>query len=126
MNRALLELFGANDNTQITGVLRDGGLGGRQIIGSKMLAALWHGTASIKFETNGFTRTGQPVDLLFRMDMPRDAGNELDPSRALISLTDLTERTRRIFDQAAWNKPPKNDATWATNCTTVWASSSPG
>ena len=26
--------------------------------------------------------------------------NELDPSRALISLTDLTERTRRIFDQA--------------------------
>ena len=100
MNQALLDLFGATDHAQITEVFGRGGLGDDLQIGHEMLTALWHGTSSVKFETNGFTCTGQPVDLLFRMDVPRDAEDELDPSRALISLTDLTERTRRIFDQA--------------------------
>ena len=100
MNQALLDLFGATDNTQITEVFRRGGLGDELKIGHEMLTALWNGTSSVKFETTGFTCTGQPLDLLFRMDVPRDAEDELDASRALISLTDLTERTRRIFDQA--------------------------
>ena len=123
MNQALLDLFGATDHAQITEVFRHGGLGDELKIGHEMLTALWHGTSSIKFETTGFTCTEQPVDLLLRMDVPRDAEDELDPSRALISLTDLTERTRRIFDQAASNRPPKNAATWVTSCTTASVSS---
>lgn len=100
MNQALLDLFEATDHTQITEVFRRGGLGDALAIGRQTLMALWQGTSSVKFETNGFTRNGRPLDLLFRMDVPRDAVDELDPSRALISLTDLTERTRRIFDEA--------------------------
>lgn len=100
MNQPLLDLFEATNNTEITDVFRRGGMGDNLKIGRKMLMALWRGASSIKFETTGFTRTGRPLDLLFRMDLPRDADDQPDPSRALISLTDLTERTRRIFDQA--------------------------
>jgi|GEM_PF-2061726 len=100
MNQALLDLFEASDNHQISEVFRRGGLGDAQEIGRQILSALWHGTSSVKFETNGFTRTGRPLDLLFRMDLPHDVEDHLDPTRALISLTDLTERTRRIFDEA--------------------------
>ena len=100
MNQALLDLFEAANNTQITDVFRRGGLGDGLEIGRRTLIALWDGTSSVEFETNGFTTTGRPLDLLFRMDLPRDAEDRIDPTRALISLTDLTERTRRIFDEA--------------------------
>ena len=100
MNQALLNLFEATDDTQINDVFGRGGLGDELDIGRQILNALWHGRSSVKFETNGFTHTGRPLDLLFHLDLPHDADDQIDPSRALVSLTDLTEQTRRIFDQA--------------------------
>ncbi len=100
LNQALRDLFEADDNSQVIDAFRRGKLGNSMVIGRRKILALWHGTPSVEFKMTGYTMSGNPLDLLFRMDLPRDINGQIDPSRALISLTDLTERTRRIFDEA--------------------------
>ena len=100
MNQALLDLYGARANQQIVDAWGRGEITNTPEAGRRRLLALWQDRPAVEFEVTGRHLSGRPLDLLVRMVVPRNADDRLDPSRTLISVTDLTERKRRFFDEA--------------------------
>ena len=100
VNQAVLDLYCATSNEHLVDAFNGQNLGDVTDIGRRKLIALWNDSASIEFEAVAQTLDGRSLDLLYRMDIPRNPDGTIDPARALISTTDLTERTRRLFDEA--------------------------
>lgn len=99
VNQATFELMGARDLESLNQLLNDPRLGSPPERWALKLQTIWAGQRSAEMETYCYTVEGKKIDVLFRLEIPEVDG-QLDLSRAIVALTDISANRQRLFAQA--------------------------
>lgn len=99
VNQATFELMGARDLESLRRLLNDPRLGPPTERWALKLQTIWTAQRSAEMETYCYDVDGKKIDVLFRLEIPEVDG-QLDLSRAIVALTDISANRQRLFAQA--------------------------
>lgn len=99
VNQATCELFGADNLESLKSLLRDPHFAPPPEPWILKLQTIWSGQRSAEMETYCYNVDGKKLDVIFRLEIPEFDG-QLDLSRAIVALTDISANRQRLFAQA--------------------------